>query len=201
MGVLVNLPPLQYTPAIPAPILPGVTKSVSLMPWSAAMSHFHQWSYSISNIPQVCWSGNAVSDFQRTQCQDFWIQLGWSTLFAFLPLGFVLLFLKLGLDSMQIRYKKARKLIEKGSAIAKGVVTQPAVAPNDRFGWFFCLRSISIELPNKSQIVVYMPLDDAIPLPGETLAVFDWGEHFGKKRLIGTLYAPHLAILSGSATE
>jgi hypothetical protein len=39
-----------------------------------------------------------------------------------------------------------------------------------------------------------MPLGAPVPLPGQTLAVFDGG----KKRHVGVLYAPHLAVVSGS---
>jgi hypothetical protein len=102
------------------------------------------------------------------------------------------------LDLLAGFYRRSRKKVDSGQAAFKGTVTQPPEAPNDFFGWFFCLRAISLQLPNKKQVKVYQPLEAPLPLPGQEFAVYDGGSHFGQKRHLGQLYAPHLAIVSGS---
>lgn len=153
----------------------------------------------LTHFPGVCMPGaTPPSEFQTTQCELFRARLLVEGAVASIPLALVLIAWMIALDLLKSFYRRCRKTVEKGQALYSGTVTKPPEAPNDWFGRLFCLRRIAIELPTRAQTTVYMPLDAPIPLPGETLAVFDGGKAFGAKRQVAILYAPHLAIVGGS---
>lgn len=151
----------------------------------------------LGRLPERCVSGETDNDFQRSQCSKYWDRLILTGGYASIPLLLSLAFLYLGLDALRGTYRRGQKRMEKGQALMAGTVTNPAELPADAYSWFFCFRPISIELKNKTQLKVYVPLDSPIPRPGETLAVFDGGRGFGQKRLLASIYAPHVAIVSG----
>jgi len=175
----------------PDPMLSSNPVAAAGIHWKQTLSYWFQF-------PTACWGDNAVNDFQRSQCADFYNRLTTSTILALIPSAAALIFLLLALDKLNGFYRRSRKTIDKGKALFAGMVTEPAEAPNDLFGRTFCLRAISVQLSNKQQMSVYLPLNAPVPLPGQTLAVFEGGKFFGAKRYIATLYAPHLAVVSGS---
>jgi len=101
------------------------------------------------------------------------------------------------LGNLENFYRRSYQKISSGQAAFKGTVTNPALGPDDFFGWFFCLRSIVVERADRSQLRVHMPRGSIVPRPGEQLAVFESGKSFGVQRYIGILYAPHVAIIHG----
>jgi len=148
-----------------------------------------------SSIPDVCWQGNAVSDFQKNECEKFWERLVNATVYSSLPLFFALVAWLASVSQFRRFYIKSRLLIEGGIALFEGVVTEPAEAPGDRFSWFYCLRPVSIQLKDRRQMIVHVPLDVPVPVPGQKLAVFKAGDFSGRKRFIGVINAPHLAVV------
>lgn len=149
-------------------------------------------------LPQVCWSGNTVNDFQRKQCDEFWSELALRGAVAAIPFGVALLVLLMGREQITTFYRRSRKRVDAGQADAGGVVTDPAQAAGDRFSWFFGLRVITIQLADKTQLRVYLPENAPIPQPGQKLAAFKVGKLLGAPRHIGVIYAPHLAIVRGA---
>ncbi len=153
----------------------------------------------LMHFPGACMPGaTPASDFQARQCEIFNARLLVEAAVASIPLAMALIAWMIAKDMLLSFYKRCRKVVEKGQALYSGTVTKPPEAPNDWFGRLFCLRRIAIELPTKAQTTVYMPLEAPVPLPGQTLAVFDGGKAFGAKRQVAILYAPHLAIVGGS---
>jgi hypothetical protein len=187
MGVLANSPDFA----------PSRAPSASVPPVAMAFQTYTKLLYDSTHVPEVCWNGDTVSSHQENQCKDFWAALATRALLAAGPIAVAVIFLMVGLDQLKGFYRKSRKKVEKAQALFAGTVTDPPEAPNDAFGWFYCLRAVSLELKNKTQMKVYLPIDAPDPMPGQTFAVFDGGKAFGAKRHIGVLYAPHLAVVSG----
>ena len=166
--------------------------------WIASFNHYREVFSNVSQIPEVCWSGSAVNDFQVHQCDQYWGHLLKSGGLALASFVLVALFLFLSLDNLNGTYKRARKRAEKGKAAFGGTVTNPAEGPGDIFSWFYCLRPVMVELQDKRQLKVYVPLEFSAPTPGQTLAVFEEISSFGEKRRLAVLYAPHVAVVRGA---
>lgn len=120
------------------------------------------------------------------------------TILAAFPLGLLVLFGFLMGDRFRQIYRQGFKRVEKGNAVEVGRVTAPARLRSDLFGFFFCLRSVSVQLKSGRQLRLYVPLHARQPKTGETVAIFEMGEYFGKKRYVGVLYTPHVAVIGGS---
>jgi hypothetical protein len=145
----------------------------------------------------VCWGDNAVNDFQRRQCSEFWDRLGLGALLGLLPLGLGWLAWTLAFGSLQSFYRTARKRIESAKPVMGGIVTDPAEAPGDLFSRFYCLRPIGVQLLDGRQLKVFIPLDAPIPVPGEKMAVFEAIQAMGEARHVAQVYAPHVAVVAG----
>jgi hypothetical protein len=152
----------------------------------------------ISRMPEVCWSGDTVNEFQGKQCERYWNDLYVAGGLSAIPFVAVGLLMLMGLDQLNGLYRRSRRKVESGKATFGGTVTSPAVAANDIFGWFFCFRAVAVQLSNKTQVKVYMPLSVPVPLPGQAVAVFEAGRVFGTKRYVAILYAPHVAVVRGA---
>jgi hypothetical protein len=162
--------------------------------WEVSLNLDRALVSKLNTIPGVCWSGNTTNEFQKHQCDEFWNELIQVSVFALIPLLGGMFFLWVLSIQFQGLYQRAQKKIKKGKVSFGGVVTHPARAPQDPFSWFYCLRPITVELKNKSQVTVYVSSQVPSPLPGETLAVFDMGKAMGETRYLGIVYAPHVAI-------
>jgi hypothetical protein len=103
-------------------------------PYQAAFQHFEQVLNYATHIPEVCWDGNSVNDFQRLQCEDFWNRLVVGAGVAVTPFLLAGLLLLLAFDSARGFYRRAAKRIDEGKALFAGTVTQPPEARNDAFG-------------------------------------------------------------------
>jgi len=165
--------------------------------WEMAFHHYNIVLTEVFSIPAVCLVGGTVNDFQDHQCQVYWTELLKSGGLAALPLAGVGLFLMMGLDALGATYKRAQKKIETGTSAVGGTVTNPPDAPSDFYSWFYCFRPIMVELSTKEQVKVYMPKEAPMPSPGTKFAVFEMGKSLGEKRRIGTVYAPHVAVIRG----
>lgn len=196
MGILAVDPALTGPKRAPTAILK--TDPVTGPALTAGRQHLAQMTHSWFNIPEVCWGGNQVNEFQTRQCADFWERMWLGSAVAAIPFAAVALFFFLALEQIAGFYRRQNRKVVEGQAILAGTVTDPPEAPNDFFGWFFCLRAITVELRNRKQIRVYLPVEAPVPLPGQTLAIFDGGNVFGAQRYVAVLYAPHLAIVAGS---
>lgn len=148
-----------------------------------------------TNIPYACSGNNAVNDFQKEQCADFWLRVQVGTAILLFPLGAAIFFLFVGLDQLRILYRRCEQLSSKGQASFKGIVPRHIRSGVDVFGWFFCLRIIQLKVGGE-YVLVYYPADAPNPLPNQTFAVFDAGRRFGRRRLIAALHAPHMAVIS-----
>jgi hypothetical protein len=188
VGIVANSPAFQEPNKGPSSVVPF---------WEASWMHYQIVGASLGKIPQVCWSGNAVNDFQKSQCEEFWSNFLKLAGLAVAPFAFVWLFVFFGIDRISKTYQKAQKKAEKGKAVFGGVVTNPPDAPADLFSWFYCFRTVTVQLSDKTQVTVYAALETPAPLPGETLVAFDVGTVFGERRHVAMLYAPHVAIVRG----
>ncbi len=188
VGVVANSPEFQQHngPAIVKPF------------WVSAFKHYNQVFSSLFHVPEVCLPGRAVNDFQVHQCNQFWDQLAKSGGLAVTPFFILAIVVFLGMDQLKGIYKKVQNKANKGKAALSGTVTHPAEAPGDLFSWFFCLRPVMVQLPNKSQIKVYVPLESILPTPGQTMAIFEPIMVLGEKRHFAIIYAPHVAVVRGT---
>jgi len=196
MGVYASQPSLFPQGSQPTAILP-VAPIDGIMPFSAGKQHIEQVVYYWENIPGYCQSGEAVNQLQAERCSEFWDRVFMSTGIAAAPLGAVAIFFWLSLQLLAGFYKRSSKKIKSGKALCQGIVTTPALAPRDIFSWIFCLNRVSLQVQGDAQIQAYLPLDVAVPLPGETMTVFSSGKGFGRDRKVASHYAPHLAIVAG----
>ena len=196
-GFFFNSVGLQPIDRIPANLENG---SAAMNPLSASLTISTKTLRTWLNVPEVCWPGNAVNEHQLKQCNIFWNRLFTATAVTLVPVAATLILLLLLYDNLNNFYRKMRKRVGKGKALNLGVVTNPALTAGDSFSWFYALRTISVQLPTKQQVTVCIPLDHPVPIPGQTLAIFDAGRVFGGKRYFGVLYAPHLLVVSGTAS-
>jgi hypothetical protein len=159
-----------------------------------------QWAQTLEDwmsIPSVCWGERAQNDFQRGQCTFFWNKLALTTAIGFTPLLALLIYLMICLDILAAFYRKVRKKIEAKAQIKIAVVADPPHAPKDIFSWFFCLRTVCVEVAPHQQETVYLPYSQRLPQPGQSLALYDCGKILGVPRLAAQHYAPHIVIISG----
>ena len=181
----------QPCPAFPPPYV------IHEAPLPAARLH-HELIYKyIVGYPQPCQTGEYVSEFQGRQCKIYFQRLMMLGALGLLPFALAGLFLLVTLDLIAIKYRRARGIVAEGKVLSRGTVTDPPDAPNDMFGWWYCLRSIAVQLANGHQVRIYIPGDLPSPLSGETFNVYQWGESFGAMRYFGMLHAPHMAVIGG----
>jgi len=161
------------------------------------LKHWETTYFFATHIPEVCWGDNAVNDFQKKQCDDFWTHLEMGAGLSLLPFAFAWMAFTIGLGSLKTVYRRGRKRIDGGKPVARGLVTSPAQAPADLFSRFYIFRPIGVELPDGKQIKVYVPFDSPMPSPGLTMAIFEPISVFGELRHFALIYAPHVAVVSG----
>lgn len=185
VGIIANSPAFQEVKG------PTVARN----PLNAAAQHYTDTLNRWLTVPDSCWPGNAVSEFQAQRCEVFWNSLTYSSLLALYPLLVAVVLLIWGLSSLSLVYRRVQKQLDHNQAHFSGTVTQPPETSEDLFSWLFCFRPTSIQIPNGHQVKVYVSLDDPAPRPGETLAVFTAGVWWGQKRYVAILYAPHVSIV------
>ena len=179
------------------PFISGPTKDVSatLPPFHMAMRELESLSHGISHMPEVCFS--EMSDFQHRQCDEFWEKLMLHAGMCLVPIFFLILFLYFSSDQVFAFYRRVGRRAKKTGPDMKGKVTNPSLARGDVFGFFFCLKSIGVAMPDGKQFCVYLPLGEPTPLPGSAVHVYDLGTQFGAKRYVGFHHTPHLAVMTG----
>ncbi len=192
MAILSDLPEIKLHERVPSS-MPGEPELVA----PEGSNAWEKAVYLAENFPAVCRSHQEVNDLQRARCDKLWLKavvfFGLAT-FPFL-LGLVAAFI--ARDHIRFFYRATRQRIRRFPPETKGLVLRHAWTP-DLFAWIYCLRKVIVELPDGQRKEVYVPLSDAAPRSPEILTLFDAGRSFGKKRWVGVLYAPHMAIRSGS---
>ena len=188
VGIVANSPEFQQSSG-PSAVIPF---------WEATFNHYDATFDKLTNLPMICIYGEKVNDFQQVQCDRDLSELAKYLGLALSPFGIVGLALFLMESSFAGLYRATRKKVAVGKAKFGGTVTNPPRAPGDLFSWFYCLTPIMVELPSKHQIKVYISSQEALPMAGETLAAFEAGYHFGQKRFVAVVYAPHVAVVRGS---
>jgi hypothetical protein len=161
------------------------------------IKHWETTVFFATHIPEVCWGDNAVNDFQKKQCDDFWDHLEMGAGLSLLPFAMAWLVFQMAMGSLATVYRRGRKRLDAAKPISRGTVTNPASAPGDLFSRFYCFRAISVQLAGGKQIKVYVPLDSPMPSPGLTMAIFEPISFFGEPRHFAMIYAPHVAVVSG----
>lgn len=168
-----------------------------LVPGGSGWGYQNAFVGKLAQAPKACVIGDYESDYERRKCGELWTSFATEGAMALLPLLLAGVLLYLANDEKELVYRRARKRVEKGDALFKGIVTDPPVLPKDAFAFLACMNVMSLQLANGTQMKVYLPETSPKPRPGETLAVFDVGKTLGAKRYVGVFYAPHLAIVRG----
>lgn len=161
------------------------------------LNHWRTIFFFGTHVPEVCWGDNAVNDFQRRQCSEFWDRLGMGALLGLLPFGAAWLIWFLAFSSLQAVYRSARKRFEANKPLGAGIVTDPALGQADWFSRVYCLRPIAVEVGGGKQLKVYMPLDAALPVPGTKIVLFEPIAVLGEPRHFGLFYTPHVVVFAG----
>ena len=175
----------------------SVEKAVSLPPLQMAHYQYTKLAYDVTHIPSYCRTGDFANEYRKSQCNEFWNSMMLRVFWVALPFLFAAFFVRLMLTNLVSTYRRAEKKLQAGTGVFVGVVTDPPEMPNDLFGWFHYLRSITVELPNKHQIRVYIPHEAEIPSPGSKEAIVALGGSKGSERYAGAPFTPHVAVLSG----
>jgi len=170
--------------------------TVSTSIWQAAWNHYSETWFAWSRAPNSCRGDAAVNDYQREQCAKYWGQVSTMTAWASAPLILVLLFFFLIRGHFRVFYRRVDRRFREGKAVAAAKVLRSGSW--DWFGYFFCLRSVRVELGQGRDVRVYVPRDLPALIPGQKVALFYGGKVFGARRYVGLLYAPHIAVMAGS---
>lgn len=164
--------------------------------WEASFKLSGQFLGRFFHMPGNC-LGTALSEFQASQCDQFWIDTFRDGSLVLAPLILMLFMIYLGVADLSKVYRRAQRKVKKGTPSLVGTVTHPPETAGDVFSWFYCFRPIMIQLQDGRQSKVYVPLDAPAPLSGETFVAFNLGTVMGETRQVAMLYAPHMAILRG----
>ncbi len=148
-------------------------------------------------IPEVCKSGAQVSDFQAERCEQSWSKFRGRLGVGLIPPAAALAFLFVAFDLLLLTYRNGRKTLLKSSPVFTGKAGHPVDVAWDGYGWFFCLRAIHVELPGGKSVRAYLPKESHRIRSGDSIAVYDGGNRFGKKRYFARLHTPHVAVVRG----
>ncbi len=198
MGSISILTRMQYNAAIKEKD-PTRMKQMSMLPHRAAFKQIEEFVDELMHIPDVCWSGQASSQFQADQCSEFWNSLAMDGILASLPFLMVGVFLLWAFDMVSKIYLKVRRQIGKGQAVFSAPLVSGGRMRNDLFGWFFCFQSWVVQLPNKNTIRVYVPMREAMPIPGAQITVYGGDRRWGAVRFFGVHFTPHVAVVKGQS--
>ncbi|MBY0471498.1 hypothetical protein K2X30_10055 [bacterium] len=167
------------------------------------VSHLKRVQRLMTEKPEFCQSDLPAQSFQAEQCQAYNEWVLFNLLIYTLPFPAPILWLAWGMARLRKEYELFQVVVNSGQSgsVAWGArVTRPARVQNDFYSWLFCLRSVSVELADKKQIVVSFPSDAVLPTSGQTVAVYAVGKRFGSERYVAQLYTPHVAVVAGSKT-
>ncbi len=168
----------------------------------AARQNFEHFVHYARHIPEVCWEGNQVNEFQVRQCQDFWYRLSASGVFVMGPLLLGLLVL-LGLrSSVGGFYFQARRKVAARRALYSGTVVDTKQlnlkSSRDFFAYLYGLTPVVVQLKNRDLKRVYLGPDSTAPEPGQTLAVFQGGRVWGADRPVAIAFNPQVVTVTMS---
>ena len=188
VGVASHFPPFQYVE------FQDESPSFARAPYL----FYQRLGSTLNFLPQICWKEVTIDEFQKTQCVDFWNLLVYRAGLGAVPFGVVLLVFLWGYSSLYGFFSRAKRKAKKGKADYGGVVTNPPETFRGLFGWLYGFRAVMIQLPNKTQVKVYVSLELSAPVPGQTLVAFNISRGFWEKRYLAMVYAPHVAVVRGS---
>lgn len=186
VGVVATSPEFQQVRA-PKKVVPV---------WTASVNHYTSLALDVTHLPQYCLLGNAVNEYEQSQCDASLWEILKSSCLAIAPLLIIFSALRFAWSQMMTTYQRARHEIHTGSP-RKGVVTDPPYGESGFYSWFHCFSSVAVELDSKEQITVYYAVDEPLPGAGTKLLVHDIGSAFGIPRQVATVYTPHVKIVSG----
>ena len=192
MALVADLPEIKLHERVPSS-MPGEPELVA----PEGSSAWEKADFLFEHYPQVCREGRIHNELQRERCEKLWLKS--LVVFGLASFPFILALIAwfVARDHIRFFYRATRKRILRFPPESKGRITSAALGP-DAFSWYYCLRKVWVELPEGQHREIYVPLEIPIPRAGEVFTLFDAGSFFGKKRWVGVLYAPHMAIRSGS---
>ncbi len=169
-------------------------------PLLASRQNFEHFMNYAFHIPEVCWEGNQVNEFQERQCQDFWYRLSSSAVFVVGPCLLALVLLLLVRSRAYAFYRRACKKIDSKHALYSGKVIDArglqVRSRRDLFTFLFAVDPVVVQLADRKLERVYVSKGTAGVAPGQTLAVFDGGQVFGAMRPLGVVFHPHVVKIS-----
>ncbi len=192
---LAVVPPSVRTDEAPLP--PPVRPSLSEGDYVQGVYHWELMRFHWSHLQTACEKGRALNEFQSRQCADYWSALQVGTVLAFLPFFMLILTSLWGRSTLTNVYQRAGEVFVPTRMIGRGVVTSPALAAIDFFGFLFCMKRIQVELSTGQQTQVYFEHLAITPSPGQTLLLYGPVQEFGKPRIYGSVYAPQVSIVPG----
>lgn len=168
-------------------------------PLLAARQNFEHFVNYAFHIPEVCWEGNQVNEFQVRQCQDFWYRFTASSVFVLGPLLLALALLFALRARVHAFYWQAHRKVTARRALYAGTIvdTVPLEVKGrvDFFAYFFGLSPRIVQLQNRELKRVYLSRDSGSVSAGQTLAVFDGGRVFGKERPVAIPFSPQVVTV------
>ena len=159
--------------------------------------HWERVLFHLGHVPPVCHEGQALNDFQKSQCEAYWETLFRAGALAVFPFGLLLLLLFFGQMKISGVYRRAKASLVPSRMKGRAVVTSPAYAPQNFFSFLFGFRPIQVQLPQGGQTQVYIEMTQPIPLPGQTVLLYGPVFELGAPRYYGTLYMPNIAVVQG----
>jgi hypothetical protein len=159
-----------------------------------------------SRAPRVCLTGEEVNSVQKAQCAEFWERLGMRLMLLLVPFVAVTVFFALGWMVVRSRVAKAqsvlRSVLDSGGIKPVGhvIVGSPQLRAEDFFAWVHGVRVLKAgdsKNAGEGAQAVYFLRDQVIPLPGQKIALYEWGHYFGRIRYIAEIHAPHLKVVGG----
>lgn len=145
--------------------------------------------------PQACLEQNIQNEFQKKQCNEYWLRATIAVLIVAAPIAATALFIIISLDMFRTFHQRIRRRIEKGKTLKIGMVTNPPNAPNDWFGWLCCMRTVIVEFSDHTQIRVYVSYNSEAPTPGQNMAIYEVPGVFGIKTYFALHYTPHMSVM------
>jgi hypothetical protein len=175
----------------------GEKRPSELSPDTLAEVEFVRFFHNLTHLPEVCVSGGAINPQEEQMCDDFWEDFQNAGILAAIPFLGMGVFLFMSVETLATTYRRVRKRVEKGiSGDLSGTVTDPPLVRGDFFSWVHGFQSIGVELANRKQMKVYLPLHAPKPAAGQTMILFQ-NKFMGKPVFLAILYAPHVAVVSG----
>lgn len=174
-------------------------------------------SANLTQPPGVCISKKDLKDVEADLCRDFASLLRQREMIAFFPWAVLSVYLYLSILVFKRFYRRVAAHIRQSRPEFVGKVlphsfnaTPPRVqgpgvksgstVQKPRFNFFkrfYLLRSIQVELPDKSIVTAYLGTELQKPKKGQSVLIYEVSSLLSGKCYIAVLDYPHLAIVRG----